>query len=435
MPNAFYYSNTAQQTTLTGSISAGGTSIQVSATTGFPVSFPYVLAVDFGAATEELVSVTAAAGTTLTVTRGYGGTSAQSHSIGAVVRHVYNAQDATDFRAHEAATAAVHGVAGTLVGTSDTQTLANKTLTNPTINGATMTGTIAGTRTYTGTVTHSGTLTSSGGTISGSWAGNPTFSGNPIFSGNVSIDNKLSQTGLASNSIMQGSLVTGDVFDRFRRYADGLHEWGSGSSNRDTTLLRSGTKTLQTGNTFNITPTDTSLDGLQVNLPASTAGDLLNLRVNSAIQAAMGSDGAFRIYSGNSPTSFTPSWGNTGGASFSTNSGFYFKIGKMVFVHLHTIVSGAGSGSGIVSVNMPSVVDGTIRQVLTLHGETVGVNGNATGTIRGGECVKFAGSNSATMDRLRVDSASSPVAREDNILGADLIVGATLTIQGWYREA
>lgn len=36
---------------------------------------------------------------------------------------------------HEAATTAVHGVSGTIVGTSDTQTLTNKTLTQPLLSG------------------------------------------------------------------------------------------------------------------------------------------------------------------------------------------------------------------------------------------------------------------------------------------------------------
>jgi hypothetical protein len=131
MANAYFYSNTAIQTTLSGSISSGATSLVVVATTGFPSSYPYVLALDYGAGTEELVTVSSAAGTTLTVTRGFGGTSAQSHSSGAIVRHVYNSQDATDFRTHEAATSSVHGVTGALVGATQTQTLTNKTLTAP----------------------------------------------------------------------------------------------------------------------------------------------------------------------------------------------------------------------------------------------------------------------------------------------------------------
>jgi hypothetical protein len=157
MANAYNYSNTAIQTTLGGNISSGATSMSVGATTGFPSATPYVLAVDYGAATEELVMVTAVGGTTLTVTRGFGGTSAQSHSIGAVVRHVVNAQDLTDFRTHEAATASVHGVTGALVGATSTQTLTNKTLTSPVINGGSLSGTLSGSATFSGaTLTYTG---------------------------------------------------------------------------------------------------------------------------------------------------------------------------------------------------------------------------------------------------------------------------------------
>ena len=48
MANAVFFPNVAQATTLAGSISAGATTMTVGATTGFPGSFPYALAVDYG---------------------------------------------------------------------------------------------------------------------------------------------------------------------------------------------------------------------------------------------------------------------------------------------------------------------------------------------------------------------------------------------------
>lgn len=108
-----YYSAVAQDTTLSSSITSGGTSMVVGATVGFPSSFPYVLAVDYNAASEELVLVTSAAGTTLNITRGYNGTSATGHNTGAAIRHVIIAQDLTDFSAHMDLTTNVHGITNT----------------------------------------------------------------------------------------------------------------------------------------------------------------------------------------------------------------------------------------------------------------------------------------------------------------------------------
>lgn len=129
-----YYSSTAVQTTLNGGITSGATSLVVFSTTGFPGSFPYTLALDYGAGSEELVSVTAAAGLTLTVTRAVDGTSAQDHSSGAVVKHVASAQDFADSRTHENSTAQ-HGATGAVVGTTNVQTLTNKTLSSPVLSG------------------------------------------------------------------------------------------------------------------------------------------------------------------------------------------------------------------------------------------------------------------------------------------------------------
>lgn len=126
-----FYSSTALETNLTASITNSATSIQVASTTGFPASTPFTLALDYGAANEELVDVTAVAGLNLTVTRGVDFTSASSHNAGAIVRHVASARDHREAKAHEAAVTNVHGFTpgdGEFVGTTKTQTLSNKTL-------------------------------------------------------------------------------------------------------------------------------------------------------------------------------------------------------------------------------------------------------------------------------------------------------------------
>lgn len=133
------YSSTAAETTLSSGVDASTTTLLVSATTGFP-SVPFILAVDAGAAAQELVLVTNVAGTTLTVTRAYDSTVASSHDTGAVVAHSHAAIDFREANVHVNAESGVHGVTGDVVGTSDTQTLTNKTLT---LGSNTLTGTKA----------------------------------------------------------------------------------------------------------------------------------------------------------------------------------------------------------------------------------------------------------------------------------------------------
>jgi len=98
-----YYSSTARRTTITnlGGINNSATSITVGAATGFP-SVPWIAVIDQDTENEEVVLVTATSGggTTLTVTRGYNGTTAVSHAAGATFNHAVAAIDFDEPNAH-----------------------------------------------------------------------------------------------------------------------------------------------------------------------------------------------------------------------------------------------------------------------------------------------------------------------------------------------
>ena len=130
MPS-YYYSSVAGVYTLTGAVNSSATALILDSVAGLPALTPYKVVLNPGESSEEIVKVTAVAGTTLTVVRGWNGTSAVDHAGGATVRHMLTAEDLTLSRTHEDTTAA-HGATGFVVGTTNPQTLSNKDLTDGT---------------------------------------------------------------------------------------------------------------------------------------------------------------------------------------------------------------------------------------------------------------------------------------------------------------
>ena len=123
------YSAIATATTVVGSLTDVVTAITVASVTGWPAA-PFTAALERATSSEEVVLVTAVnTGTkTFTVTRGYNGTTARAHGASVACEHVVSAIDFSEANTHVNASAGVHGLTGTVVGTTDTQTLTNKTL-------------------------------------------------------------------------------------------------------------------------------------------------------------------------------------------------------------------------------------------------------------------------------------------------------------------
>jgi len=113
---------------------------------------PFYIVINRGLVTEEKILCVSRTGnimyvydTGLTTGRGADGTTISSHALGSEVEHVFTATDADEANSHVNSASGVHGVAGSVVGTTDAQTLTNKTLASATLSGTTVfTGTTEG---------------------------------------------------------------------------------------------------------------------------------------------------------------------------------------------------------------------------------------------------------------------------------------------------
>ena len=158
------YSSRSQQTTLSGALTSSGTTATVVSGTsllgGVTISAGeiFTVVIDPDTALEEIVDVSAVSTNTLTIVRGRDGSSGVAHSAGAAVRHMAIGRDYREANTHIEASSGVHGVTGSVVGTTDTQTLTGKTIdtASNTITGAV---TLTGTQTLTNKTLTSPTLT------------------------------------------------------------------------------------------------------------------------------------------------------------------------------------------------------------------------------------------------------------------------------------
>jgi hypothetical protein len=144
------HSGGAIQTTLSVGIGSGDLTINITAPTGWPDGSvgPFFVVIDRGLTSEEKVLITSRSANVLTVTtRGVDGTTATTHASGAAIFPVWTATEADEANAHSSTGVGVHGIAGNVVGDSDVQTLANKTISaaSNTITGLSPGGALVGT--------------------------------------------------------------------------------------------------------------------------------------------------------------------------------------------------------------------------------------------------------------------------------------------------
>src|ERR1019366_4248948 len=135
-PNRYYTSYGVSTTFQTGVNASATTFILNGPLTNWPTSYPFTVLCDWqSGTTPEVCTITQAATgsgpyTFANVIRGVDGPAGVAHAVttGTCVPG-FSARDFTEPQAHMAASASVHGLAGTVVGNTDGMTLSNKRVT------------------------------------------------------------------------------------------------------------------------------------------------------------------------------------------------------------------------------------------------------------------------------------------------------------------
>lgn len=211
------------------------------------------------------------------------------------------------------------------------------------------------------------------------------------------------------------------------------------------------TEAILSNGRLKIAPSASSLVCAYINATSGHTGSLIRAEVNSVskfnvqpagnVIAAGDVSGASLTTTGTASAgelavtgttwqTYTPTVSGAGSATFGTRDGWYFKIGKLVFVQTYIALSAAGTGTGTVTISLPSTPyrgSSNRRQYLPAYagGIAAGTNSGVGGTAIGN--INFTGSG-AQIDQLR--GPTDILIRGDNLSAT-----AIITLSGWYREA
>lgn len=215
------YAGGAVSTTIVSPITTSSPNAVLTSANGWPDTSegPFAAVLSRGTPTEEKVLIVDRSGTAITFSaRGYDGTQAQNHSASATIEHIATAVDHDEANAHVNASTGVHGVVGSLVGTSGAQTLTDKTVSGPLADFVSLrrAGFEVATRTGTETLTNK-TLTSpvlTGTAQAGQVnADSVNIGGVPVVTTTASqvVENKTIKNSAIENSSLVGATVDGVI--------------------------------------------------------------------------------------------------------------------------------------------------------------------------------------------------------------------------------
>lgn len=129
----------------------------------------------------------------------------------------------------------------------------------------------------------------------------------------------------------------------------------------------------------------------------------------------------------NDKQTFTPSFNNGGSATYTTQSGFYFQVGKLVYFNAYMAINAGGSGSTALTFNGPPLdPDRTNRQAVLFAATSLG-GGNS---VRTGFVISYTGGSGIIWDA--IFTTQNTVDDMAGLEGSNLSSGALIVINGWY---
>ena len=174
--------------------------------------------------------------------------------------------------------------------------------------------------------------------------------------------------------------------------------------------------------------------------PAGQSARLQVMRVGGVDRFSMTAAGNLTLAGGltlgdTAWQTYTPAVSGGGSVTWTSRTGQYYRLGKIVYVNIMLQVNAAGSGSTNFQISMPSAVDRTMQQTIFIHGE--GIKALSQSTV--GCLIFFTSGSGAVADRVRLQSGVTGTGSLDNrvlnTVGSDLLPAGYITVQGWYREA